>query len=203
MENQSFTKKFLQEVVKIAQRLDYNKIDKMAQYLSHLRKNKGRVFFIGVGGSAANCSHAVNDFRKICEIDTYSPIDNISEMTARTNDEGWETVFSEWLKISNASSNDCLFVLSVGGGNKEKNVSANIIFAIDEGLKRGMKILGIVGKEDGYTYQNGNLIIHVPNVSKERITPHSESFQSVIWHCLVSNPILAIKANKWESYDKK
>ena len=124
-------------------------------------------------------------------------------MTARTNDEGWDTVFSEWLKISNAGSNDCLFVFSVGGGNKEKNVSANIVYAIDEGLKRGMKILGIVGKEDGYTYQNGNIIILVPNVSKERTTPHSESFQSVIWHCLVSNPILAIKANKWESYDKK
>ena len=123
-------------------------------------------------------------------------------MTARTNDEGWETVFSEWLKISNASSNDCLFVLSVGGVIKKK-MSANIIYAIDEGLKRGMKILGIVGKEDGYTYQNGDLIIRVPDVSKERITPHSESFQSVIWHCLVSNPILAIKANKWESYDKK
>ena len=145
MENTSFTKKFLYEVVKIAQELDYTKIDKIAEHLSKVRKNEGRVFFIGVGGSAANCSHAVNDFRKICEIDTYSPIDNISEITARTNDEGWETVFSEWLKISNAS-NDCLFVLSVGGGIKEKNVSANIIYAIDEGLKRGMKILVLVKK---------------------------------------------------------
>ena len=144
----------------------------------------------------------MNDFRKLCEIECYSPVDNSAELTARINDDGWDSSFSEWLKVSNANSNDCLFVLSVGGGNKEKNVSTNIIYAVDEALKRKMKILGIVGKEDGYTYQNGDLIVCVPNVADERITPHSESFQSVIWHCLVSNPILSMKTNKWESYNK-
>ena len=199
MENQSFTKKFLQEVVKIAQQLDYNKIDKMAEYLSHLRKNKGRVFFIGVGGSAANCSHAVNDFRKICEIDTYSPIDNISEMTARTNDEGWETVFSEWLKISNLNNNDALFIFSVGGGNLEKNISPNLVKAVMLANQTKSKVLGIVGRDGGYTAKCGDAVLIVPTVNAETITPHSEAFQAVIWHLLVSHPKLKSKQTKWES----
>ena len=200
---ETYSLNFMKEVSKIANLIDCEQIDKMASHLSTLRKNKGRLFFIGVGGSAANCSHAVNDFRKICEIDTYSPVDNVSELTARTNDEGWETIFSEWLKVSNASNNDCLFIMSVGGGNANKNISTNIIKAINFAIHRNMKILGIVGKNDGYTYEKGDLVVHIPIISEDRITPHSESFQSVVWHCLVSNPILSLKANKWESYNKK
>jgi D-sedoheptulose 7-phosphate isomerase len=193
----SHTHKYFKEVCMIAEQLDYNKISIIANELRSLRNKKGRLFFIGVGGSAANCSHAVNDFRKICEIDTYTPIDNISELTARTNDEGWDTVFAEWLKISNANENDAIFVLSVGGGDIKKNISPNIVKAVDEALCRKLKIFGIVGRKEGYTAEKGDCVVVVPAVSDERITPHSESFQAVIWHCLVSDPVLAIKKTKW------
>ena len=195
----SHTHKYFKEVCMIAEQLDYNKISVIANELRKLRNKKGRLFFIGVGGSAANCSHAVNDFRKICEIDTYTPIDNISELTARTNDEGWDTVFAEWLKISNANEKDAIFVLSVGGGDTKKNISPNIVKAVDEALSRKLKIFGIVGRKEGYTAEKGDCVVVVPTVSDERITPHSESFQAVIWHCLVSDPILAIKRTKWET----
>ena len=201
MKNSSHTINFMKEVSEIANKIDHKKISDMAISLSKLREKKGRLFFIGVGGSAANCSHAVNDFRKICEIESYTPIDNVSELTARTNDEGWETTFSEWLRISNANEKDAIFVLSVGGGNSKNNISPNIVKAVDEALVRNMTIFGIVGKSDGYTQQNGHFVVTVPTLSEERITPHSEAFQAVIWHCLVSDPVLAKKATKWESID--
>lgn len=199
MENISHTQNFMKEVAKIAKKIDHLKIGQMAIYLSKLKKNKGRLFFVGVGGSAANCSHAVNDFRKICEIETYTPVDNVSELTARTNDEGWDTTFSEWIKVSNGNKNDALFILSVGGGNAKENISPNIVKSIDEALNRKMTILGIVGRDDGYTQQKGHFVINVPNISEDRVTPHSEAFQAVIWHCLVSDPVLAVRTTKWES----
>ena len=193
------TKTYFNEVINIAKQIDYNIISEMAFELSKLRNRNGRLFFLGVGGSAANCSHAVNDFRKICEIESYSPVDNISELTARTNDEGWDTIFSEWLKISQANHNDALFILSVGGGSKQKNISPNLVKAIDLAISKKITIFGIVGKDDGYTFQKGNYVLQVPIISEDRITPHSEAFQAVIWHCLVSNPLLVMKKTKWES----
>ena len=193
------TKTYFNEVINIAKQIDYNIISEMAFELSKLRNRNGRLFFLGVGGSAANCSHAVNDFRKICEIESYSPVDNISELTARTNDEGWDTIFSEWLKISQANHNDALFILSVGGGSKQKNISPNLVKTIDLAISKKITIFGIVGKDDGYTFQKGNYVLQVPIISEDRITPHSEAFQAVIWHCLVSNPLLVMKKTKWES----
>lgn len=193
------TKTYFTEVIKIANQIDYNIISEIALELSKLRNRKGRLFFLGVGGSAANCSHAVNDFRKICEIESYSPVDNISELTARTNDEGWDTIFSEWLKTSQANHNDALFILSVGGGSKQKNISPNLVKAIDLAISKKITIFGIVGKDDGYTFQKGNYVLQVPIISEDRITPHSEAFQAVVWHCLVSNPLLVVKKTKWES----
>ena len=179
------------------QNLDYKKIEKLAKSLSLIKNNKGRIFLIGVGGSAANCSHMVNDFRKICELESYTPTDNVSELTARINDDGWDSSFANWLKISNLNKKDALFILSVGGGNKKLKVSVNLIKAIDFGIKKKAKIYGIVGKKDGYTYKKGNLIIAIPETDKNLITPISESFQSVIWHCLVSHPLLKRKPTKW------
>ena len=193
------TKTYFNEVINIANQIDYNIISEMALELSKLRNRNGRLFFLGVGGSAANCSHAVNDFRKICEIESYSPVDNISELTARTNDEGWDTIFSEWLKISQANHNDALFILSVGGGSKQKNISPNLVKAIDLAISKKITVFGIVGKDDGYTFQKGNYVVQIPIISENRITPHSEAFQAVIWHCLVSNPLLVLKKTKWES----
>jgi len=193
------TKTYFTEVINIANQIDYNIISEMALELSKLRNRKGRLFFLGVGGSAANCSHAVNDFRKICEIESYSPVDNISELTARTNDEGWETTFSEWLKTSQLNHNDALFILSVGGGSKQKNISPNLVKAIDLAISKKIPIFGIVGKDDGYTFQKGNYVVKIPIISEDRITPHSEAFQAVVWHCLVSNPLLVIRKTKWES----
>ncbi|PPR41462.1 MAG: Phosphoheptose isomerase [Alphaproteobacteria bacterium MarineAlpha5_Bin12] len=179
------------------QNLDYKKIEKLAKALSLIKNNKGRIFLIGVGGSAANCSHMVNDLRKICELESYTPTDNVSELTARINDDGWDSSFANWLKISNLNKKDALFILSVGGGNKKLKVSVNLIKAIDFAIKRKAKIYGIVGKKDGYTYKKGNLIIAIPETDKNLITPISESFQSVIWHCLVSHPLLKRKPTKW------
>ena len=203
MSKSNYTKNFFNEVVHIANQIDYNIISDMAVELSKIRNRNGRLFFLGVGGSAANCSHAVNDFRKICEIESYSPVDNISELTARTNDEGWDTIFSEWLKTSHINNNDALFILSVGGGSKQKNISPNLVNAIDVAISKDVTIFGIVGKDDGYTFEKGDYVVQVPIVSEDRITPHSEAFQAVVWHCLVSNPILAIKKTKWESETNK
>ena len=188
---------FFNEVIKVAEQIDIELIEKLAYELKHLRDRGGRLFFLGVGGSAGNCSHAVNDFRKLCGIEAYAPVDNVSELTARTNDEGWETVFAGWLKVSNAKANDAVFVLSVGGGNLERNVSPNIVMALKLAKERGLKIFGVVGRDGGYTKQVGDCVVVVPTVDESRVTPHAEAFQGVVWHCLVSNPVLQQMATKW------
>lgn len=188
---------FFNEVIKVAEQIDIELIEKLAYELKDLRDRGGRLFFLGVGGSAGNCSHAVNDFRKLCGIEAYSPVDNVSELTARTNDEGWETVFACWLKVSNAKANDAVFVLSVGGGNLERNVSPNIVMALKLAKERGLKIFGVVGRDGGYTKQVGDCVVVVPTVDESRVTPHAEAFQGVVWHCLVSNPALQQMATKW------
>lgn len=189
--------KFLDEVCETARRIAPEGIEALCEELSELRDRGGRLFIIGVGGSAGNCSHAVNDFRKLCGIEAYAPTDNVSELTARTNDEGWNTVFSEWLKVSRIGPNDAVLVLSVGGGNLEKNVSANLVAAIQEAQGRGTRILGIVGRDGGYTKRVGDVVVVIPTVEESRVTPHAEAFQAVIWHCLVSHPKLQQKATKW------
>ncbi len=202
---QNHTTKYLTTAMKILDHLDHKQIDQTIEHLSEIKKQNGRLFFLGVGGSAANCIHAVNDFRKLCGMETYSPAENIAELTARTNDEGWETVFVEWLKISRLSSKDGIFVLSVGGGNREKNISTNLITAIDYARSQHAKILGIVGRDGGYTAKMADSCIVVPPIEADLITPLSESFQAVLWHLIASDPRLMVKANKWESVvsDKK
>jgi D-sedoheptulose 7-phosphate isomerase len=188
---------FFDEVIKISQQINQDLIEQLAIELKNLREKSGRLFVLGVGGSAANSSHAVNDFRKLCGIEAYAPVDNVSELTARTNDEGWDTVFANWLQVSRANEKDAIFVLSVGGGNLEKNVSPNIVMALKLAKERNLKIYGVVGRDGGYTKQVGDCVIVVPTVSESRITPHAEAFQAVIWHCLVSNPVLQQKPTKW------
>jgi D-sedoheptulose 7-phosphate isomerase len=188
---------FFEEVSAIAGQISLETIEALADELVGVRERGGRLFFLGVGGSAANCSHAVNDFRKLCGIETYAPTDNVSELTARTNDEGWHTVFVEWLRTSRATAKDAVFVLSVGGGNLEKNVSPNLVAALAEAKARGCKVFGIVGRDGGYTKQVGDVVVVVPTVAESRVTPHAEAFQAVVWHCLVSNPKLQIQATKW------
>ena len=188
---------FFDEVVKIAQSIDAAGVENLATELAALRQRGGRLFFLGVGGSAANCSHAVNDFRKLCGIEAYTPVDNVSELTARTNDEGWDTVFAAWLKTSKANKNDAVFVFSVGGGNVEKNVSVNIVAGLKEARQRSMKIFGVVGRDGGYTKQVGDCVVVVPTVEASRVTPHTEAFQAVVWHCLVSHPALQQSSTKW------
>lgn len=190
-------KTYFQEVIKVAELIDYESVERLAKELVDLRGSGGRLFLLGVGGSAGNCSHAVNDFRKLCGIEAYAPTDNVSEITARTNDEGWDTVFAAWLRISKANDGDAVLVFSVGGGNLEKNVSANIVFALKEAKLRRMKILGIVGRNGGYTKEVGDCVVVVPTVDDSRVTPHTEAFQAVIWHCLVSHPELQQIATKW------
>lgn len=191
------SKQYLEEVVAIAKSIDVSAIGKLVTELAALRNRGGRLFFLGVGGSAANCSHAVNDFRKLCDIEAYTPVDNVSELTARTNDEGWDTVFAAWLRTSKANANDAVFVFSVGGGNVEKNVSTNIVHGIIEAKSRGLKILGVVGRDGGYTKKVGDAVVVIPTVDPHRITPHTEAFQAVVWHCLVSDPALQQISTKW------
>ena len=188
---------YFQEVQKVAQQIDTGAIEKLATELRALRDRGGRLFFLGVGGSAGNCAHAVNDFRKLCGIESYAPTDNVSELTARTNDEGWDTVFSAWLRTSRANDKDAVFVFSVGGGNLEKNVSLNIVAALKEAKERGTKIFGVVGRDGGYTKKVGDCVIVVPTVDANRVTPHTEAFQAVVWHCLVSHPALQQIKTKW------
>lgn len=188
---------FLAETASIAKLLDPAEIENMAAILADVRDGGGRLFILGVGGSAANSGHAVNDFRKLCGIEAYAPSDNVSELTARTNDEGWATVFSEWLKVSRLGAKDAVLVFSVGGGNLEKNVSPNIVAAIQEAKVRNAKILGIVGRDGGYTKQVGDTVIVIPTVAEARVTPHAEAFQAVVWHCLVSHPRLQVNRTKW------
>ncbi|HEX3067464.1 MAG TPA: SIS domain-containing protein [Thermoanaerobaculia bacterium] len=195
----SYTKQHLAEAAEVIARLDADAIERMALMLADLRERGGRLFFLGVGGSAGNCSHAVNDFRKIVGIESYAPTDNVSELTARTNDEGWETVFVEWLKTSRLSSNDMIFIFSVGGGNLEKNISPNLVRALQYAQTVGAKVTGVVGRDGGYTAKVADVCVIVPTVNPENVTPHSEAFQAVIWHLLVSHPALKAKQTKWES----
>ena len=188
---------YFEQVGEIARKLNLQRVDAMAETLSQLRERGGRLFMLGVGGSAGNCAHAVNDFRKLCGIETYAPTDNVSELTARTNDEGWETVFAGWLKTSRLSSKDAIMVFSVGGGNAERNVSVNIVRALDFAKSCGATILGIVGRDGGYTARVGDQVLVIPTVDEKLVTPHAEAFQAVVWHCLVSHPKLQIVATKW------
>ena len=197
-----YVERYLEEVVKIAKTIDKNKINKVINRLVKLRKENGRVFFIGVGGSASNCSHAVNDFRKIAQIESYTPVDNVAELTARTNDEGWDTVFSAWLERSRVNKKDLLFVLSVGGGNIKKNVSVNLIHAINYAIKKKCDVAGIIGRDGGYVHKKSNLCILVPTQSNDTITPLAESWQSIVWHLIVSDPRIIKYSNKWEFLDK-
>ena len=193
----------LSEVIEIIKKIETKQIEKMVELILNVRNEKGRIFFLGIGGSAGNCSHAVNDFRKIIGIESYAPTDNVSELTARTNDEGWITIFSEWLKISNLSSKDLIFVFSVGGGSLEKNISPNIVEALKYGKSIGCKLVGVVGRNGGYTTKVADACVVIPTVNEKTITPHTEAFQAVVWHLIVSHPKLKLNETKWESVSKK
>ena len=195
----TFVHQYLEEVQKVTAQLDADALEKMVDELAGIRDRGGRLFILGVGGSAANASHAVNDFRKICGFECYAPTDNVSELTARTNDEGWPTVLSEWLKGSRLSGQDGLLILSVGGGNLEKNVSPNLVSAIQLARQVGAAVLGIVGRDGGYTAKEANACVIIPTVNPEHVTPHSEAFQAVVWHLFVSHPKLKVNRTKWES----
>ena len=192
-----FTKNYFQNVAKIANTINIKEINNLVLELKKIKKKNGRIFFLGVGGSAGNCSHAVNDFRKLCNIESYTPTDNVSELTARINDEGWTSSFVNWLKVSKFKKKDALFILSVGGGNKKKNISTNLVMAIDYAKKINSNIFGIIGKQDGYAKRSSNKVIVIPEVDKKLVTPFSEAFQAVVWHCLVSHPQLQINKTKW------
>lgn len=195
----TYTEKHLREAVEVIQRLDVATIESMVALLADLRSRRGRLFFLGVGGSAGNCSHAVNDFRKIVGIEAYAPTDNVSELTARTNDEGWASVFVEWLKVSQLKPADMIFVFSVGGGNLERNISPNLVTALKYAREVGTKIVGVVGRDGGYTAQVADACVIVPTVNADTVTPHTEAFQAIVWHLLVSHPTLKASQTKWES----
>lgn len=195
----NYTQQHLKEASRIISEIDVDAVEAMAALLAKVREQRGRLFFLGVGGSAANCSHAVNDFRKIVGIESYAPTDNVSELTARTNDEGWDTVFVEWLKTSQLEGKDAVFVLSVGGGNLEKNISPNLVRALQHARDVGARITGVVGRDGGFTATVADACVIVPTVNPETVTPHSEAFQAVIWHLLVSHPALKTYDTKWES----
>ncbi len=193
----TYSRQHLDEATQITSAISAETVESIVQLLKEVKRNRGRIFFLGVGGSAANASHAVNDFRKLAGIESYAPTDNVAELTARTNDEGWPTVFAEWLKVSNLNSTDCLFILSVGGGDKEQGVSVNLCEAIDYGKSVGAKITGIVGRDGGYTAQMAEVCVIIPTVNPATVTPHSESCQAVIWHLMVSHPDLKVNPTKW------
>ena len=188
---------FFAQAIAIASQIDHAKVDKLASELAALRERGGRLFVLGVGGSAGNASHSVNDFRKLCGIEAYAPVDNVSELTARANDEGWDTIFTGYLEGSRADADDAIFVFSVGGGDAERNISTNIVKAVDMAKARGMKVYGVVGRDSGHTAIHGDTVIVVPVVDPALRTPHSEAFQAVVWHCLVSHPVLQKNATKW------
>ena len=192
-----YSQQHLSETSQIASAISAEKVEEIVKLVRKVREDKGRVFFLGVGGSAANASHAVNDFRKLAGIESYAPSDNIAELTARTNDEGWATVFSAWLKVSQLNSRDCLFILSVGGGDKDKGISVNLCEAIDYGLAVNCKIVGIIGRDGGYTKETADICLIVPTINPLTVTPHAETFQSVIWHLIVSHPDLKLNQTKW------
>ncbi len=191
------TKTYLRETAEIAELVDAERVDSLVAALLELRERGGRVFFLGVGGSAANCSHAVNDFRKLCSIEAYTPTDNVAELTARINDQGWDDAFSNWLAASNLTSNDAVFVLSVGGGDEQRAISVNLIRAIEHAQRVGAMTLAIVGRSDGFAATQAEVAVVIPTIAADRLTPHSESFQAVIWHCIVSNPLLQSHATTW------
>tara|TARA_Y100001970_G_scaffold15200_1_gene17118 strand:- start:1859 stop:2455 length:597 start_codon:yes stop_codon:yes gene_type:complete len=195
----NFSKKYLQECIEICNAINPDEIEDMANLINSVRSESGRIFFLGVGGGAGHASHAVNDFRKICNIESYAPTDNVSELTARVNDDGWDTCYVNWLKGSNISSRDLVFVFSVGGGNLEKNISVNILKSLQLAKKVGSKICGVVGRDGGYTKQVADVCIVVPNVNDQNVTPHTEAFQAVVWHLLVAHPLLLANEMKWES----
>jgi D-sedoheptulose 7-phosphate isomerase len=188
---------FFEAVVRISAEIDTAAIDRLAHELAELRERRGRLFLLGVGGSAGNCSHAVNDFRKLCNIEAYTPVDNVSELTARTNDEGWNTVFTGWLEVSRFGGDDALLIFSVGGGDAERNVSVNLVQAVDLAKERGAKVFGIVGRATGHTARRGDIVIVIPPVDPDWVTPLSEGMQGVVWHCLVSHPVLQTRKTKW------
>jgi D-sedoheptulose 7-phosphate isomerase len=195
----NYTQQHLKEATEIIQQLDTAAVEKMADLLASVKREGGRLFFLGVGGSAGNCSHAVNDFRKIVGIESYAPTDNVSELTARTNDEGWATIFVEWLKTSRLSRKDGIVIFSVGGGNLEKNISPNLVTALQYAKSVGARITGVVGRDGGYTAKVADACVIIPTVNPETVTPHSEAFQAVVWHLLVSHPKLKENQTKWES----
>ena len=195
----SYSEQHLRETAEIVSRLDPALCEKAVELLAAVRERNGRLFILGVGGSAANASHAVNDFRKIAGLECYAPTDNVSELTARMNDEGWSTVFAEWLKGSRLNDKDALLIFSVGGGNVEKNVSPNLVTALQLAKERGASVLGIVGRDGGYTAKVADVVIIIPTVNANNTTPHSEAFQAVVWHLLVSHPKLKVAETKWES----
>jgi D-sedoheptulose 7-phosphate isomerase len=195
----SFTQKFLEEVQQVTAKLNPDAIESVVDELARVRERGGRLFILGVGGSAANASHAVNDFRKICGFECYAPTDNVSELTARTNDDGWASIFVEWLKGSRLNGRDGLLIFSVGGGNLEKNVSPNLVTAVQLAKQVGASIVGVVGRDGGFTAKQANACVIVPTVNPDHVTPHSEAFQAVVWHLIVSHPKLKVGKTKWES----
>ena len=197
-----FIETFLRDCTTIIDRLDRRSIEAVVRQLVAVRARGGRLFLLGVGGSAANCSHAVNDFRKLAGIETYAPTDNVSELTARINDEGWSGVFAGWLKVSRLNNKDAIFIMSVGGGDRERNVSPNLVEAIDYAKSMGAAVLGIVGRDGGYTAKQADACVIIPVVNSEAVTPHSEGFQAIVWHLMVSHPDLKFAPTKWESVAK-
>lgn len=195
----NYVEKYLREAKEIIDKMDKNQIEKMIDHLKGIREKKGRLFFLGVGGGAGNASHAVNDFRKICGIEAYTPMDNVSELSARINDESWETVFVHWLKQSKLNENDGIFIFSVGGGNLEKNISVNLIRAIEYAKKMKARVFGIVGRDGGYTAEMADACLIVPTIDSGTITPHTEAFQAVVWHLIISHPEMKETEMKWES----
>jgi D-sedoheptulose 7-phosphate isomerase len=198
----SYARSHLQEAAAILRQLDADAVEKVAALLAQLKSGSGRLFFLGVGGSAANCSHAVNDFRKLAGIECYAPTDNVAELTARINDDGWESTFTEWLKVSRLAATDVVFVLSVGGGSVERNISPNLVAAVRHAKQVGARVVGILGRDGGYTAQVADAAVIIPTVNPRTVTPHAEAFQALIWHLLVSHPLLKANETKWESVDK-
>ncbi len=198
----SYAQKHLREAAQILRMLDVAAIERVAELLAQIKAAAGRVFFLGVGGSAANCSHAVNDFRKLAGIECYAPTDNVSELTARINDEGWESAFVEWLKVSRLNARDAVFIFSVGGGDTEKGISVNLVAAVNYAKHQGAKVVGVLGRDGGHTARVADATVIVPTVNPDTVTPHSEAFQAVIWHLLVSHPLLKEGEAKWESVGK-
>jgi D-sedoheptulose 7-phosphate isomerase len=195
----TYSQRHLEEVARVTQAIDADAVERVAEQLAAIRERGGRLFFLGVGGSAGNCGHAVNDFRKLAGFEAYAPTDNVSELTARTNDEGWDTVFAAWLAGSRLRREDGVFVFSVGGGSIEKNISPNLVRALEYARSVGATILGIVGRDGGFTAKSADACVVIPTVNPETVTPHTEAFQAVIWHLLVSHPKLKASATKWES----